>query len=106
MIFSILTAIAIGIAIGIGIIIAILVARINPTFNSLTNVQDYAGQIAEVIAAITPEQTGSILVKRESATLRLRATTHENRAFRVGDRVVIVEIRESQAWVTSAQLDD
>jgi hypothetical protein len=105
-IFSILVAIGIGIAIGVGVIIAILVSRINPTFNSLTNIQDYTGRIAEVTTTITPEQIGSILIKRESATIKMRATTHDQRSFRVGDRVVIVEIHEGQAWVTSAELED
>ncbi len=102
-IISILAAIGIGIAIGVGVIIAILVSRINPTFNSLTSVQDYTGRIAEVTMPITVEQTGSILIKRESATIKMRATTHDQRSFRVGDRVVIVEIHGNQAWVTSAE---
>lgn len=105
-IISVLMAIGVGIAIGIGIVIIILITRVNPTFNSLESIQDYAGCVAEVMVAITPDQFGSIRVRRNSKTLKLWAGTHDSQSFRVGDQVVIVEIENSQAWVTSAQLDD
>lgn len=103
MIVSILAAIGLGIAIGIGVVIAILVARINPTHNSLSNVRDYPGQMAEVTLPITPEQPGSILIKRDSTTVKMRAVSRDQQIFQIGDRVVIVEVHDGQAWVTSAE---
>ncbi len=102
-IFSILVAIGIGIAIGVGIVIAILVSRINPTYNSLTDIRDYPGKIAEVTLSITPDQPGSILIRRESTTIKMRAISRDQQIFQVGDRVVIVEVHDGQAWVTSAE---
>lgn len=93
--------------VGIGIVVAILISRINPTVNSLINYQDCTGQMAEVIVPITLEQPGSIRVKQDRATLKLRAFTREPQEFRVGDRVVIVEVHDGEAWVTtSAELDE
>ncbi len=107
MVTIILLTIGAGILAGIGIVIAILIFRINPTVNSLINYQDCIGQMAEVVVPITLEQPGSIRVKQDRATLKLRAFTRESEEFRVGDRVVIVEVRDGQAWVTtSAELDD
>lgn len=103
----ILLTIGVGIIVGIGIVIAIFISRTNPTINSLINYQDCTGQMAEVIVPITLEQPGSIRVKQDGATLKLRAFTRESEEFRVGDRVVIVEVRDGQAWVTtSAELDE
>ena len=106
MVAIILLAIGAGIMVGIGIIITILISRIHPTVNSLVNYQDCTGQTAEVIVPITLEQPGSIRVKQDGATLKLRAFTHESEEFRVGDRVVIVEVRDGKAWVTASELDD
>ena len=106
MVVIILLAIGAGILVGIGIVITILISRIHPTVNSLINYQDCTGQMAEVIVPITLEQPGSIRVKQAGATLKLRAFTRESEEFRVGDRVVIVEIRDGQAWVTNSELDD
>ncbi len=105
MVTIILLTIGAGIIAGIGIVI--LIFRINPTVNSLINYQDCTGQMAEVVVPITLEHPGSIRVKQDGATLKLRAFTRESEEFRVGDRVVIVEIRDRQAWVTtSAELDE
>ena len=106
MVVIILLAIGAGILVGIGIVITILISRIHPTVNSLINYQDCTGQMAEVIVPITLEQPGSIRVKQNGATLKLRAFTRESEEFRVGDRVVIVEIRDGQAWVTNSELDE
>lgn len=103
---NLIVAIGIGIAIGILIVMVISVFRLNSNINSLTSIQDCVGRIAEVTVSITPQQPGSIRVKRDSTTLKLRAITRDQRTFRSGDRVVIVEIREGQAWVTSAELED
>lgn len=100
---SILIAIGIGVAIGIVIVIAILITRINPTHNSLTDVRDYPGKMAEVTLSIAPNQPGSILIRRESTTVKMRAISRDQQVFQVGDRVVIVEVHEGQAWVTSAE---
>jgi membrane protein implicated in regulation of membrane protease activity len=101
----VLLAIGVGIAIGLGLVILILTARlviaqVNPTFNSLENVQDFIGTVAEVIIDITPNEFGSIRVKKNGSTLKLRAVTCEPRRLKAGDRVVIIDIKNNQAWVT------
>jgi membrane protein implicated in regulation of membrane protease activity len=59
------------------------------------------GREAEVVLAIAPDKLGKIKLSHAGQTIELMATTPEQHRLERGDRVLVVEVKDGRATVTS-----
>lgn len=99
-----LIAVLIGVLCGGFIVFLLFTVRKKISANSLANTHTLAGQMGIVQIPFDHRSKGKIRVFVDSSTKELIAFTDPPNAFNKGDQVLIVQVKDTQAWVVPGNI--
>lgn len=104
------SAVSLGVSILDGVFVGGLVTTVlrkaaRDTVSSALDTRHLAGRDAEVVLSVGPGKRGKIRVVHQGQTIELPAITREDRLLERAERVIVVEVREGTADVTTVAPD-
>ncbi|ACK66915.1 conserved hypothetical protein [Rippkaea orientalis PCC 8801] len=94
-----LITLLVGIGIGVLFVILIKLQRRNTVINSLVNPQNIVGLMGTVDLPFNQNSKGKVRVIHQGSTLIFTALSHFSHEFKVGEKVLIIEIQGTKVWV-------
>lgn len=99
-----LIAVLMGVLCGGFIVFLLFTVRKRISASSLANTHTLAGQMGTVEIPFDYHAKGKISVFLDNSTKELIAFTDPPNAFNKGDQVLIVQVKDAQAWVVPGNL--
>lgn len=104
--FVAIAAVTVGAGCGGLIVFGLFVFRSRILASSLTHSHRLAGRVGTVQVAFDYRSKGKIILSFSSSTRELLAITDYPNAFAKGDRVLVVQVSKSHAWVVPIDMFD
>ncbi len=92
-------SVGIGIACGVLVVLSLFTVRKKISASSLTHHHAFAGRMATVQVPFDYSSKGKIVLSYNHSTQEIAAITDCPHVFGKGDRVLIVQVSKSCAWV-------
>lgn len=99
-------SVLIGLVCGGLIVFLLFAVRKKILANSLTHTRTLVGHIGTVQMPFDHDTKGKVRVSVENSTKELIAFTDYPHTFNQGDQVVIVQIKDTRAWVVPGNIFD
>ncbi|MEM1425797.1 MAG: NfeD-like protein [Cyanobacteria bacterium P01_H01_bin.130] len=102
-------SVEVGIAIAIGIFcggttVGILGwLKTQEQANSLLGVDDWIGACGTVEIPFNQDSRGKVKLEVKGTQVRIQALTSEDKAFEVGDRVIVIRVENNRAWIVAEE---
>lgn len=102
--------VSLGVSLADGVFVGALVTTVlrraaRDTVSSALDTRHLAGRDAEVVLSVGPGKRGKIRLVHQGQTIELPAVTREDRLLERAERVIVVEVREGTADVTTSAPD-
>ncbi len=99
-VLSIPASLACGLGVGLGVATVFRLAN-RRTVGTIADVKTLLGREGTVLLAIAADKPGKIRVQHDGQSLDLLARTRDSRRFERGEQVLVVDMKDGEATITS-----